>query len=91
MKLLDHPYYQLDWMGMDKAERRQRSELARQWAMDMIKLGDRITVARCGGRSTFTMAGWDGHWMVSRSGWNDLAPICVLRINGRHVVNPGLL
>lgn len=84
-----HPYYQLDWVAMPKHERDQRRELSQAWAEATVKPGDVLFVARCGGRSRFTVARWDGKWIESKSGANDISPLCILRINGRDASNPG--
>jgi hypothetical protein len=89
-RLLDHPYYQVNWGALRNAHPRAGVDEAHEWAKRTLKVGDRITASRCGGRSTFTFDGWDGRWLVSRSGRDDIAPICILRINGVHVVNPGI-
>ncbi|MCU0892448.1 MAG: hypothetical protein MUE77_12080 [Sandarakinorhabdus sp.] len=88
--LLDHPYYQLDWIAIPPAERVRRRDAAYVWARAILKVGDRLTVSRCGYRKTYTMAGWNDPWIVSASGIYDISPLCVLRINGQHIVNPGL-
>ncbi|WP_310498276.1 hypothetical protein [Sandarakinorhabdus sp.] len=88
--LLQHPYYLLSWTTMSHEQRDFRRGLALQWARTVLRPGNQLLVARCGGRSTFTMANWDGHWIVSISGIDDISPLCVLRVNGRDVVNPGL-
>lgn len=50
-----------------------------------LQPGDRIVVERCGGvRPRYTFTGWDGHWATSASR-NDLAPRCIIRLNGAPV------
>lgn len=47
-----------------------------------LKPGDRIRVTRCGGGSpTFTFFGWDGRWIMSNGGTNDLSAMCVIAVN----------
>lgn len=41
-------------------------------------------------RATVTMLRWSGEWIVTKSG-AAVHPIDVLRVNGQHVVNDGLL
>lgn len=48
-----------------------------------LKKGDRVSITKCPGtKRTFTFDHWDGHWMVSKSGINDYAPIHILLVNG---------
>lgn len=91
-RLLDHPYYQVNWGALRNKHPRAGVDEAHEWAKRTLKRGDRITVARCGGRSTFTFDrwDWDGNWLISRSGRLVFALIGILRINGVHVVNPGI-
>ena len=62
-----------------------RSKRAGDRAREVLKVGDRLRVARCAG--TFinvTMTGWDGHWITSRM-YNDIAPVNVVKVNGKPV------
>ncbi len=55
-------------------------------AKKVLQLGDKIRVKRCcGQKATITFAGWDGPWIVSKSGGNDYSPGCVDRLNGEPV------
>ena len=83
-----HPYYQMDWGRMPKEELRLRRLRAQAWAMAMLKPGDVLIVARCGGRARVKMTGWDGHWITSASRV-DIGPLDVLRVNGVDAQNPG--
>lgn len=66
--------------------RREEGVRAIERAKARLKIGDRIRVRRCGGISaTYTLAGWDGCWMVSKSGISDLFPLHVTRVNGQPV------
>lgn len=68
-----------------EAEKNQRHEqflLAADNARKILKPGDRLRVTKCPGtRRWITFAGWDGKWIVSKSGKNDYAAICVDRLN----------
>jgi hypothetical protein len=49
-------------------ERRRLLLLAEQNAKKVRKPGDRIRVRKCPGTLRWvTFAGWDGHWIVSKS------------------------
>lgn len=66
----------------------QRAESLRAYhrARNCLKEGDKLCVSRCGGgRSTFIFAGWDGYWMVGKSGGNDYAPSAIVSLNGEKV------
>ena len=49
----------------------------------MLRKGDRIRVSRCGGIVvTYTFEEWDGVWIRSKSGIDDLHPLNILKVNG---------
>lgn len=67
------------------AENRRVRRLATVRAMAVLKPGDRLYVARCGGiRTTITMIGWDGDWITCRTA-DDIAAVNVLRVNKKPV------
>jgi hypothetical protein len=67
-------------------ERRRLFLLAEQNAKKVLKPGDRIRVSKCPGTKRWvTFAGWDGHWIVSKSGINDFSPGAVDMLNGAPV------
>ena len=67
-------------------ERRRLFLLAEQNAKKVLKPGDRIRVSKCPGTKRWvTFAGWDGHWIVSKSGINDYSPGAVDMVNGEPV------
>lgn len=70
---------------LNEAQRRhlqESSRLAEQNAKRVLKPGDRLRVTKCPGTKRWiTFAGWDGHWLVSKSGINDYSPLCVDRLN----------
>lgn len=74
-------------MEMTHEERRARriafiAEVER--AKKVLKRGDRIRVSRCGGIvATYTFDHWDGYWIVSKSGIDDLAAGSISKINGK--------
>ncbi|MEN2430747.1 hypothetical protein [Comamonas sp. F1-6] len=64
------------------AENRRLSDLAIKNAKRVLKPGDRLRVTKCPGTKRWiTFAGWDGIWIVSKSGINDFSPRCVDRLN----------
>jgi hypothetical protein len=70
----------------EKEERRKRFLAATEKAKKILKSGDRIRVTKCPGtKRTVTFAGWDGHWIVSKSGINDYAAANIDRLNGEPV------
>lgn len=67
-------------------QRRARYAAAETKARALLKPGDRIRVAKCPGtKRTITFAGWDGHWIVSKSGIKDYPVTTVDRVNGEPV------
>ena len=64
------------------AENRRLSDIAIENAKSVLKPGDRLRVTKCpGNKRWITFAGWDGIWIVSKSGINDFSPRCVDRVN----------
>jgi hypothetical protein len=67
----------------ERTERRARALRAVENARKVLKRGDRVRCTKCPGtKRTFIFEGWDGMWMVSKSGINDYAPSCVDMVNG---------
>jgi hypothetical protein len=55
-------------------------------AKAILKKGDRVRCSKCPGTErTFTFEGWDGEWMVSKSGICDFHPVNITKINGRTI------
>jgi len=55
-------------------------------AKKVLKKGDRIRVTKCpGNKRTITFERFDGNWIVSKSGIDDYAAMCVDRLNGKPV------
>lgn len=70
----------------EKTQEQKRFIAASDAAKKILKRGDRIRVAKCpGGKRTITFDHFDGPWIVSKSGIDDYAPVCVDRINGQPV------
>lgn len=70
----------------EKQAGRARFLRAVENAKKVLKPGDRVRVTKCPGRKrTITFAGWDGCWMVSKSGVDDYSAGCVDRVNGEEV------
>lgn len=64
-------------------ENRRRFHIATANAKRVLKVGDRVRVSKCPGTKRWiTFAGWDGNWIVSKSGINDYAASSVDRVNG---------
>lgn len=56
--------------------------MAEDRARRLLKVGDRLRVARCGGQKvTVTMTGWDGRWITSAK-YNDIHARHVEKVNG---------
>lgn len=69
-----------------KAEKRRILTLAEATLKPVLKPGDRLRVTKCPGKKRWiTFAGWNGYWIVSKSGIDDYAPCNVDRINGRAI------
>ncbi len=65
---------------------RRDFRLAAANAKKVLKAGDRLRVTKCPGtKRVITFAGWDGDWIVSKSGINDYAASCVDMVNGERV------
>lgn len=65
-----------------KAENRRLCMIAEKNAKKVLRVGDKIRVTKCPGTKRWiTFAGWDGHWIVSKSGINDYSPRCVDMVN----------
>lgn len=73
------------WESIDheKYLKIQRFNTAVENAKATLKKGDRIRVSRCGGIvATYTFDHWDGNWIVSKSGIDDLAATSIEKLNG---------
>lgn len=64
-------------------EQRKRVTEATDRAKDVLRSGDRIRAGRCGGiHRTYTFECWEGMWIVTKSGINDIAATHIDRVNG---------
>ena len=55
-------------------------------ARKILVPGDRIRVTRCPGtKRTVTFVCWDGSWIVSRSGINDICAVSIDKLNGKEI------
>jgi len=55
-------------------------------AKRILRRGDRIRCTRCGGiKRTYTFECWDGYWIMSKSGIDDLAATNIDMLNGKPV------
>lgn len=69
---------------MDASQERFLRAAAR--AKKVLRPGDRLRLTKCPGtKRTITFAGWDGPWIVSKSGIDDNAPSSVDMLNGQPV------
>jgi len=67
----------------EKAEKLQLTRLCEDRAKKLLKEGDRVGCTKCPGtKRIFTFVGWAGHWMLSKSGIDDLHPWNVYSVNG---------
>jgi hypothetical protein len=59
-------------------------------AQKVLKPGDRIRSNRgCGPYATYTFTGWDGDWIKTKSGYNDIAATNIKKVNGEAMTFPG--
>ncbi len=59
---------------------------ATERARAVLKPGDRLSARRCCDQKIHvTMSAWDGDWIVSRSGIDDIHAAHIYRLNGRPV------
>jgi hypothetical protein len=69
-----------------KKEQIKNSVEATQRAKKVLKIGDRIGCNGCGGtKRTITISGWDGNWIVSKSGIDDIHASHIYKWNGMKV------
>lgn len=62
------------------------SAQATERARAFLKPGDRIQVERCSSvKRNYIFAGWEGRWIVSRCGYNDISARHILRVNGEPI------
>ena len=73
-------------MGRLSLERINQCNIATQNAKNVLVKGDRIRASRCGGiKATYTFVGWDGNWIITKSGIDDIAAIHVYKLNGEPI------
>jgi len=70
----------------ERARRVKLSKLATDSAKNTLKRGDRLRVTRCPGTKRWvTFDHWDGYWIVTKSGIDDIHAINVDRVNTESV------
>jgi len=70
----------------EKQDAYERHLRAVKCAKKILKPGDRIrTEGGCRRKSTITFAGWDGNWIVSKSGGSDYLAGSIDKLNGEPV------
>ena len=70
----------------ERAEKIQQHRKATELAKNVLKPGDKIRCTRCPGRLvTYRFSHWDGSWIVSASGINDIAATSIDRLNGQPI------
>lgn len=70
----------------ERAEKIQQHRKATELAKKVLKSGDKIRCSRCPGRLvTYRFSHWDGSWIVSASGINDIAAMNIDRLNGQPI------
>ncbi|USN15426.1 hypothetical protein KIKIMORA_02800 [Brevundimonas phage vB_BpoS-Kikimora] len=53
-------------------------------AKALLRRGDKVRLTICGGgEATYVFDCWDGEWMISKSGIDELHPYNVVRLNGK--------
>lgn len=73
-------------MELTREQKIQRFRAAAANARKILKPGDRIRVTKCPGTKRWiTFSGWNGDWIVSKSGINDYAATTIDRLNGKPV------
>lgn len=73
-------------MELTREQKIQRFSTATANARKVLKAGDRIRVTKCPGTKRWiTFSGWDGDWIVSKSGINDYAASTIDSLNGNPV------
>lgn len=71
---------------LDEFERVYYSHVATENAKKSLIQGDVLIVERCMGKKVrFVFDCWDGRWIVSKSGKNDIAAINIISVNGKPV------
>lgn len=73
------------------AVRRATNKSAVEQLKPLLRKGDRIRAIRgeCGcSAQTYTFEGWDGQWIISKSGINTIIPASVDQINGVKIERP---
>lgn len=69
-----------------KKQNHQRFLRAVATAKKILKRGDRIRATKCPGtKRWFIFERWDGNWIVSKSGIDDIAACCIDRVNSKIV------
>jgi hypothetical protein len=69
-----------------KEDNRKRFRIAVENAKQVLVAGDRLRVTKCPGTKRWiSFAGWDGNWIVSKSGINDYAASSVDMVNDKPV------
>jgi hypothetical protein len=70
----------------ERARRVRLTKLATDSAKTTLKKGDRLRVTRCPGTKRWvTFDHWDGCWIVTKSGIDDIHAINVDRVNTESV------
>ncbi|MEM1046446.1 MAG: hypothetical protein AAGL24_09855 [Pseudomonadota bacterium] len=82
----DDYYCELESEDAAKDRRTKRNAQATDAARVVLKPGDRIRATRCCQKpATYTFAGWDGNWIVTQSGIDDIPATQVTHVNGKEV------
>jgi hypothetical protein len=67
----------------EKAAMRDEWQRAVFEAQKVLKPGDRIRARRaCHPEATYTFMGWDGEWIITRSGYTDVSAPSIVKVNG---------
>ena len=72
--------------AMTAEQKKSVADYAKRQAKKFLSPGMRFRVTKCPGNKRWaTFSGWDGNWIVSKSGINDYHPICVDMVGDKYV------
>jgi hypothetical protein len=70
----------------DRANRIKLCKLVTARAKTTLKRGDRLRVVRCPGTKRWvTFDHWDGQWIVTKSGIDDIHAVNIDKVNDRDI------
>lgn len=73
---------EIDTRLLSQDQKKSLGTHAQKMAAAALRPGDRFRVTKCPGTKRWaTFAGFDGYWIVSKSGISDYSPLQVDRVN----------